>query len=224
MSLPYTLTNGTLPDADQVMANFNYLRNIFHHGGNIAVGQTGTIYCPVVIQNTSNTPEVYLYLLGKKRGTASGLSNHGGGDSHYHGMSTADNQFDALAAGPPPTYLFGFTGASWATNPVALGAADRIEVGILNNTIVDTNVPKFVQIWIDGSQYTATIGDPNTKGVSMYSAGNGWGADGTTEWDTGRLNLSSLITWSTGLHYIELKETGGIGGTLIYHVSVNGGF
>lgn len=213
-----TISNGSSNDA-------NDLLNVYQHGGNAIIGKGGVLYIPVIINNTSGVRNVYLYLYGRKRGPSSGLSNQGGGDAHYHDMDTADNKFDLVGSGPPTTYVFGSSGVTFSTNPSALSSGSKVTTGILNNTVTDTNVPKDVEIWIDGVEYTGTIGDPNGKGATMYDNVNAdWGVNGTTEWSTGRLNLTSVISWTAGEHYIEIKENGSIGGTLVYQVMVNVGY
>lgn len=73
-----------------------------------------------------------------------------------------------------------------------------------------TTVPKYVEIWIDGVDRTSDIGNPNSK--PNYSAGNGWGDDGTTAWSTGRLDVTNYVDTTVTGHYITIKETGGEGG------------
>lgn len=207
------ISNASSNDANDVL-------NIFQHGGNVTVGKNGTIYIPVIINNVSGTKNVYLYLYGRKASADSTNFNHGMLVDHTHYiLSTAGSSGSTSYAGGT-TY-----------DGVVLDRGDntdtRVSVGELRETsdITLGDVPQAVQIWIDGTEYTATIDDPNGKGATMYDGTNDdWGVDGTTEWSTGRLNLSSLITWTAGEHYIELKETGGTGGVLVYHVVVNTGY
>lgn len=72
--------------------------------------------------------------------------------------------------------------------------------------LTTTNAPKTVQIWIDGTDRTAALGGP-------------WG-DGTTEFATGELDLSSYLT-TAGEHYIEIKETGAVGGRIQYEIQAS---
>jgi hypothetical protein len=72
-----------------------------------------------------------------------------------------------------------------------------------------------VEIWVDGTNVTPTVGDPNAKGSPAWDAtGNAWGADGLHEWATGPLDLTNATTWGLGEHKVELAETGGSGGNL----------
>lgn len=173
--------------------------NIYNHGGNVLVGKNGKIYIPVYINNATGEREVRLAIWGKAAGASSTALNHGI-SQHTHD-ATATPQVDA----------------NNVTISVTVAAT-----GV--NLIPYTGVPQAVQIWIDGTEYTGSIGDENSKGATMYdSANEDWGINGTTEWDTGWLTLDSEISWTAGWHYIELKETGGTGGVLIYQVSVNAG-
>ncbi len=282
--------------------------NAYHTGGNVIIGKEGSIRFPVIINNDTGLKNVYLYLRGMKTGAFTNMTNHGIPEHTHTATTTATS------------------GASSATVTVN-------NVG--TNIVADTAVPKAVQILIDGTIVTTTIGDPNGKGATMYAGsthtplsaeitvnatgatlyytqnfdkadvasvtfnlradgsatgvfgyvifyysdatnsgatttrnvtgttnndftennpqggkmvtkiefyayqnGSGseyitpktvtfdssWGVDGTTEWDTGRLDLSSVISWTAGEHYIELKEHGMVGGTLIYQVCVNTGY
>lgn len=77
------------------------------------------------------------------------------------------------------------------------------------------NIPKGIEIYIDGTNVTSTLGDPNSKGAPNYdSTDKKWGVDGVTAWSSGMLDLSSLNNWGPGEHKITLKETGGNGGEL----------
>lgn len=207
-----TIGESTLPDDRDIL-------NIYHHGGNASIGATGLIWFPVIINNAGGVRNVYLQLWGKK------LSSDGTNPNvlawpiaHNHQMGSVSN----IATTRDQTY----TGDGLFVDTTA-GANTRICVTALNVPAagVKNAVPQAVEIWIDGTQYTASIGDPNSKGATMYDSGNDdWGVDGTTEWDTGVLDISSEISWTAGLHYIELKETGDTGGTLVYHLSINAGF
>lgn len=65
----------------------------------------------------------------------------------------------------------------------------------------------------------------NSSGVYVclwgYIVRGLWGVDGVTEWNTGPLDLSNVVNWTRGEHFIEFKESGGFGGTLIYLILVN---
>jgi len=72
-----------------------------------------------------------------------------------------------------------------------------------------------VEIWVDGQNVTATIGDPNAKGSPHWnSTDKKWGATGTEAWSTGPLDLTNIANWTLGEHKLEFKETGGAGGDL----------
>lgn len=202
-----TLSNGTSNDANDVL-------NIYHHGGNVLIGKNGTIFIPVIINNVSGTRNVYLYLYGKKAGASNTSFTHGA-PKHDHTSHTHLFRSSQVSAQ-------GFAGALGFVGQMS---SDTGGESTHSEGLDDTNVPQAVQIWIDGTEYTVTIDDPNAKGATMYDGTNDdWGIDGTTEWNTGRLNLSSLISWTAGEHSILLVETGGTGGTIIFHLSINAGF
>jgi len=77
-----------------------------------------------------------------------------------------------------------------------------------------TVVPKHVEIWIDGTERTLDIGNPNSK--THYDTVDGWGDDGTNEWSTGRLDITDYVDPTVQDHYITIKETGGEGGRVQY--------
>jgi len=83
--------------------------------------------------------------------------------------------------------------------------------------IATTAVPKNTEIWINGTDRTTDIGDPNTM---PEWTGSDWGSDGTTEWDTGLLDITTYINNTTEEQLIELKETGSSGGRLNYEVYI----
>ena len=78
-------------------------------------------------------------------------------------------------------------------------------------------IPARVQIWIDGRDVTAEIGDQNRQGSAHYDLeGNTWGEG--LDWETGLLDVSFVTDWSPGGHELELRETGGEGGQVQYGV------
>ncbi len=83
--------------------------------------------------------------------------------------------------------------------------------------VVPSEIPQGVQIWIDGVDQTAAIGDQQAKGAPAWT-GSSWGADGTTPWATGRLDLSQVSDWGVGEHTLQFKTTGESGGKIQYHV------
>jgi hypothetical protein len=81
--------------------------------------------------------------------------------------------------------------------------------------IINESYPKGVEIWVDGANVTATLGDPNGKGEPQWDAtAKKWGKDGLNAWSTGPLDLSTSLPWTLGEHKIQFKETGGAGGDL----------
>ena len=218
------ITNGNLPDANDV-------RNLFSGHGNVLVGQSGVIWLPIPIDNTNGARSVKLWLWGKKAGASANVINHGS-PRHYHGQL---QMYFYRSSSPDLVTDWDDSGPAWETSNESTSRFDwrfsggdsngsgNVGDSDYNTTIPYTAVPQAVQIWIDGSEYTATIGDPNSKGATMYdSANDDWGVDGSTEWETGELDLSSVISWTAGVHYLELKETGGTGGTLIWLLRVDG--
>ena len=72
-----------------------------------------------------------------------------------------------------------------------------------------------IEIWLDGQNVTAQVGDPNGKGAPHYNATtNTWGVGGTERWSSGPLDLSGATNWTLGEHTLEFKDTGGAGGDL----------
>ena len=81
--------------------------------------------------------------------------------------------------------------------------------------IINQSYATGVEIWIDGQDVTASIGDPNGKGSPHWNAETKkWGATGTEAWSSGPLDLSNVANWTLGEHTLEFKETGGAGGDL----------
>ena len=81
--------------------------------------------------------------------------------------------------------------------------------------VVNESYPKGVELWVDGVDVTATVGDPNGLGEPAWDADtNTWGGSGLDAWHTGPLDLTNVANWTLGEHLIELRETGGAGGQL----------
>ncbi len=79
--------------------------------------------------------------------------------------------------------------------------------------IINESYPKGIEIWVDGEEVTAQVGDPNAKGEPAWdAAAQKWGKDGLDAWATGSLDLSTVANWTLGEHSIQVKETGGAGG------------
>ena len=84
------------------------------------------------------------------------------------------------------------------------------EPGIINQSYATG-----VEIWVDGQDVTASVGDPNGKGSPHWNEETKkWGATGTEAWSSGPLDLTNVANWTLGEHTIEFKETGGAGGDL----------
>jgi hypothetical protein len=87
--------------------------------------------------------------------------------------------------------------------------------------IINESYPKQVEIWVDGNNVTASVGDPNGKGSPHWNAANkSWGATGLEPWSTGPLDLTNVANWTLGEHTIEFKEKGGAGGLMEAYVYV----
>ena len=79
--------------------------------------------------------------------------------------------------------------------------------------IINESYPKGIQIWVDGEDVTAQVGDPNGKGSPSWDAATSkWGEGGLESWSTGQLDLTSVANWTLGEHSLAVKETGGAGG------------
>jgi hypothetical protein len=127
---------------------------------------------------------------------------------------------------PPDWADLGVTG-----NVMAGGGADGYSGGIGNSShtasygiqertctkVIKSQIPQGVQIWVDGADVTAAIGDQQGQGSPDWT-GTSWGADGTTPWGTGRLDISQVIDWGVGEHILQFKNTGASGGKLQYYI------
>ncbi len=82
---------------------------------------------------------------------------------------------------------------------------------------VQSEIPQGVEIWVDGVDQTAAIGDQQGVGAPAWT-GAAWGSDGTTPWVTGRLDISQVSDWGVGEHSLQFKNTGESGGKIQYHV------
>lgn len=108
--------------------------------------------------------------------------------SHKHNLYTHDESGDSIKQAWSCTKGWGST---WMQNSSA------------GSGLVTTNAPKTVEIWIDGTDRTSALGGP-------------WG-NGTAEFATGELDISSYVT-ASGEHYINIKETGAVGGRIQYEI------
>lgn len=211
-----TISNGSSNDGNDIL-------NIYQHGGNVLQGRNGTVFIPVIINNASGVRNVYLYVYGKATGAGLTSSVHGV-SRHYHGFLG----IKAVTGNTRISTQSGSSGADDEYHTITSGdnGTNDGQIGDPNTSLslAYTNVPKTVKIYVDGVDKTSTIGDPNGKGATKYDSGSqSWGVNGSTIWDTGRLDLTSVITWTAGEHRIELVESGGFGGVLIYHCAVNTG-
>ncbi len=81
--------------------------------------------------------------------------------------------------------------------------------------IINESYPKGIEIWVDGENVTAQVGDPNDKGAPAWDVATGkWGQGGLESWATGPLDLTSVANWTLGEHSLQVKETGGAGGDI----------
>ncbi|MFT7622195.1 MAG: hypothetical protein ACI9WU_001363 [Myxococcota bacterium] len=80
-----------------------------------------------------------------------------------------------------------------------------------------SEIPQGVQIWVDGVDQTAAIGDQQGVGAAAWT-GSAWGSDGATPWATGRLDISQVSDWGVGEHTLQFKTTGGSGGKIKFYV------
>lgn len=165
---------------------------------NIGPNQSTSEYVHVF---SADAPKVYLYAYGKKP-TNLILPNHNhGSHTHTYGIPEAYNDYYKCMK----QCTYNTSGTTVGTGSYAL-------------TNVDPNMaPKGVQIWVDGVDRTAEIGDQQGVG-SPHWTGTTWGAG--QEWGTGRLDISLLVTWGVGEHTIEFKETGGEGGRILYYAYI----
>ena len=197
------------------------LNNKLSFNDNLVIGKNGVLRIDVPIISSGDTPKVRLYLRGQVVGASPSSLTHGV-VGHFHGSVQLNTVYN-------PSYVLSTTNTSgeWSSYQCRVddGEGDYPYVIGMNShskSIPYNSVPKGVQIWIDGTNKTSTIGDPNMKGSTMYdNINNSWGVNGTTIWNTGELDLSSIISWSVGEHYIEIKETGGKGGVLSYILLIN---
>jgi hypothetical protein len=150
---------------------------------------------------SSDAPKLYIYLYGDVP-EALLLPNHTHG-SHSHNYNWCKG------------YSSGCINQSGSTNGSTVGSGNYPLTNINNNS-----VPTKVQIWVDGENVTAALGDPNQKGAPEYDAAtNTWGGS-TNAWKSGRLDLSNVVDWGVGEHTLEFKETGNTGGRLLYYLYI----
>jgi hypothetical protein len=107
------------------------------------------------------------------------------------------------------TWGSSITSSSYSTTS---GFQERTCINLLKSEI-----PQGVQIWLDGADVTVAIGDQQGVGAPAWTGSN-WGADGTTPWATGRLDISQMIDWGVGEHLLQFKTTGDSGGKLKFYV------
>lgn len=204
-----TIQDGSLPDANDV-------RNLISGMSNLLMGKNSTMFLPIQIENASGVRSIKLWLWGKKAGLSDTSFVHGS-SKHAHGTHT---HLGALDSGSFSRAQGTAAGSQNFTQNIT-----SVEGGEISHsgTIDDLDVPEGVQIFIDGVNKTADIGDPNGRGAGEFDAGSDtWGVDGTSEWQTLELDLTPLISWTAGLHDLEIKETGGTGGVLVWMLQVQG--
>jgi len=191
-----------IKDGDDIIAEDHLNMKTYSDDDHVRPAGDKIIY--VHIDNVIGDRNVFLYLYGEITQLMIDEHTHTSGSLVNAGIGNCAGISGGVACGHGHT----LSGVSAVTGDVA-------ESGFFD-------VPKAVQIWIDGTEYTAAIGDPNGKGGTMYDSTNDdWGVDGATEWSTGKLNLSSTIDWTAGEHYIEFKCSEDIGGRLLYSLYIN---
>jgi len=192
----------TITSGSDILAEDLLNRKTYSNDSNVKASNDKKVYVHITRkENALQYTKVFLYLYGEVANPAL--------LAHFHNVGSYTS--DAIG---------NCTGTGGGN---ACGHNHTISGSTASNVDLDggIDVPKNVTIWIDGTEYTATIGDPNAKGGTMYNAGtDDWGVDGTTIWNTGKLDLSSLIDWTVGEHYIEFK-CGLVGGRLLYNVYIN---
>ncbi|MBM4373304.1 MAG: hypothetical protein FJ098_16730, partial [Deltaproteobacteria bacterium] len=151
-------------------------------------------------------PKVYLYLYGETYSNMV-LPNHGHG-THNHTFS------QSIAGWQPASYRCGDNQCTSSTTVTVSSVTTGTGTYPLTD-VSGTATPKGVQIWIDGADRTAAIGDQQGKGAPAWG-GTSWGTG--TAWETGRLDLSNAVDWGVGEHVLEFRETGNAGGRLSYYV------
>jgi hypothetical protein len=180
----------------------DHLNSKTYHGDSHVV-PTGQKRIYVHIENTTGDRNVFLYLYGEDTTLVEA--------EHTHAVGSLANGAIGNCAG--------IVGANACGHGHNVSGSTAVTGNVFDSL---NDVPQAVQIWIDGVNYTADIGDQNSKGATMYdSLNNDWGIDGTTEWNTGKLDLSDIIDWTAGEHYIEFKCTSVIGGRLLYSLYIN---
>lgn len=176
-------------------------RKTYSNDSHVKASNDKKIYVHITRQEDLQYLKVFLYLYGETANMPV--------SSHFHNVGS----FGSDAIGN----CTGTGGGNACGHNHTISGSTASNIDLLNGT----DVPRNVEIWIDGTEYTATIGDPNAKGGTMYNAGtDDWGVNSTTEWNTGKLDLSNLIDWTVGEHYIEFK-CGAVGGRLLYSLYIN---
>jgi hypothetical protein len=157
---------------------------------------------------SASAPKVYLYVYGETYSNMV-LANHTHG-SHNHAFSKSYAKYNSASYRCGADYCNGTETITVNTKTVGTGDYPLTDVTASAN-------PQGVQIWVDGVDATAAIGDQQGVGAPAWT-GAAWGAG--DPWETGRLDLSNVVEWGVGEHVIEFKETGNAGGRLVYNLYV----
>ena len=149
--------------------------------------------------------------------TANG--NDGGGGCHGSGGGGAGGTVALFADNYQIDGTVEATGGTGGNNNGNSNGGDGGEGWVLQMDplpgIINQSYATGVEIWIDGQEVTASVGDPNGKGLPHWNAETKkWGGTGTEAWSSGPLDLTNVANWTLGEHTVEFKETGGAGGDL----------
>jgi hypothetical protein len=145
--------------------------------------------------------------------------NNGGGGCHAAGGGGAGGTIslfaDTIQIDGTVEVTGGFGGDSTGNADGGAGGEGWILQHPPIAGIINQSYATGVEIWIDGQEVTASVGDPNGKGSPHWNAETKkWGATGTESWSSGPLDLSNVANWTLGEHTLKFKETGGAGGDL----------
>ena len=193
--------------------------------GSVKTGGTAFSYSSYGISNTSYTashgfqeracynPGAYAVVLPRCPWTGSHAKKHGS----CAPSACPEGWEDMGVTGNIKTGGTAFSYSSYGISNTSYTASHGYQERTCLKFIETQTTPKGVQIWIDGEDRTAAIGDQQGVGAPDWS-GSAWGSDGATPWATGRLDISQVIDWGVGEHSLEFKNTGDTGGRILYFV------
>ncbi|MBM4353146.1 MAG: hypothetical protein FJ109_05015 [Deltaproteobacteria bacterium] len=194
---------------------------------NVVTGQVATEYVHVF---SADAPKVYLYAYGREAAEGNNVVlSSGAGTVFYTRCAWVGDHAKSISTCTPPSCPKGWADLGFTSNLKVDAASSGSSITNSSYSTsagyqeracfqkVVSQIPQGVQIWIDGADRTVAISDQQAVGLPAWT-GTSWGADGTTPWATGRLDISQVIPWGVGEHTLQFKTTGASGGKILYYV------